>query len=195
MKKTFLSLVLAGAFGQITTPAQADWTLDQSQSVLAFSSIKASRIAEIHTFNNIRGNITNSGNATFEIDVSSLETMIPIRNERMLEMLFKEALFPIIEFSSSLDLDPFNNLAVNEEINYQLSGDLNIVGLSENLTISVSVRKLDEDKVQVSNNGLFFLDPGRFGLINGIEALREIAGLPSITQAVPVDFTLVFDQK
>ena len=195
MKKTFLSIVLAGAFGQITTQAQADWTLDQSQSVLAFSSIKASRIAEIHTFNSIRGNITNSGNATFQIDVNSLETMIPIRNERMLEMLFKETLFPIIEFSSSLDLDPFNNLAVNEEINYQLSGDLNIVGLSENLTLSVSVRKLGEEKFQVSNNGLFFLDPGRFGLINGIEALREIAGLPSITQAVPVDFTLVFGQK
>ena len=195
MKKAFLSLVLTGVFGQISTPAQADWTLDPSQSELAFSSIKASRIAEIHTFNSIRGNIADSGDATFQIDVSSLETMIPIRNERMLEMLFKETLFPIIEFSSSLDLDPFNDLAVNEEINYQLAGDLNIVGLSENLTISVSVRKLDDDKFHVSNNGLFFLDPGRFGLIAGIEALREIAGLPSITQTVPVDFTLVFSQR
>ena len=195
MKKAFLSLVLTGVFGQISTPAQADWTLDPSQSELAFSSIKASRIAEIHTFNSISGNITDSGDATFQIDVSSLETMIPIRNERMLEMLFKETLFPIIEFSSSLDLDPFNDLAVNEEINYQLAGDLNIVGLSENLTISVSVRKLDDDKFHVSNNGLFFLDPGRFGLIAGIEALRKIAGLPSITQTVPVDFTLVFSQR
>ena len=195
MKKAFLSLVLTGVFGQISTPAQADWTLDPSQSELAFSSIKASRIAEIHTFNSIRGTITDSGDATFQIDVSSLETMIPIRNERMLEMLFKETLFPIIEFSSSLDLDPFNDLAVNEEINYQLAGDLNIVGLSENLTISVSVRKLDDDKFHVSNNGLFFLDPGRFGLIAGIEALRKIAGLPSITQTVPVDFTLVFSQR
>ena len=195
MKKAFLSLVLAGVFGQISTPAHADWTLDPSQSAIAFSSIKASRIAEIHTFKSIRGNITDSGDATFQIDVSSLETMIPIRNERMLEMLFKEALFPIIEFSSSLELDPFNDLAVNEETNYQLTGDLNIVGLSENLTISVSVRKLDDDKFHVSNDGLFFLDPGRFELIAGIEALREIAGLPSITQTVPIDFTLVFSQK
>ena len=84
MKKAFLSLVLTGVFGQISTPAQADWTLDPSQSELAFSSIKASRIAEIHTFNSIRGNIKDSGDATFQIDVSSLETMIPIRNERML---------------------------------------------------------------------------------------------------------------
>ena len=195
MKKAFLSLVLTGVFGQISTPAQADWTLDPSQSELAFSSIKASRIAEIHTFSSIRGNITDSGDATFQIDVSSLETMIPIRNERMLEILFKETLFPIIEFTSSLDLDPFKDLAVNEEINYQLAGDLNIVGLSENLTISVSVRKLDDDKFHVSNNGFFFLDPGRFGLIAGIEALRKIAGLPSITQTVPVDFTLVFSQR
>ena len=163
--------------------------------MLTFSSIKANRIAEVHTFNSIRGNITDSGDATFQIDVNSLETMIPIRNERMLEMLFKEALFPTIEFSSSLDLDPFNDLAVNQEINYQLAGGLNIVGLSENLTISVSVRKLDDDNFHVSNNGLFFLDPGRFGLIAGIEALREIAGLPSITQTVPVDFTLLFSQK
>jgi hypothetical protein len=33
-----------------------------------------------------------------------------------------------------------------------------------------------------------------FKLAEGVEALREIAGLPSISLAVPVSFVLAFDQ-
>jgi hypothetical protein len=33
-----------------------------------------------------------------------------------------------------------------------------------------------------------------FGLQAGIEALREVAGLPSISRAVPISFTVLFDQ-
>jgi len=32
-----------------------------------------------------------------------------------------------------------------------------------------------------------------FNLADGVEALREIAGLPSISAAVPVSFVLSFD--
>jgi hypothetical protein len=32
------------------------------------------------------------------------------------------------------------------------------------------------------------------GLVAGIESLREIAGLPSISKAVPVSFVLTFDE-
>ena len=32
------------------------------------------------------------------------------------------------------------------------------------------------------------------GMVSGVEALREVAGLPSISRAVPVTFTVVFDQ-
>ena len=84
--------------------------------------------------------------------------MIPIKTRECLKCYSKKRSFNN-RIHILLDLDPFKDLAVNEEINYQLAGDLNIVGLSENLTISVSVRKLDDDKFHVSNNGFFFLDP------------------------------------
>ena len=32
-----------------------------------------------------------------------------------------------------------------------------------------------------------------FDLVAGVEALREVAGLPSISRAVPVSFTVVFE--
>jgi len=32
------------------------------------------------------------------------------------------------------------------------------------------------------------------GLVSGVEALREVAGLPSISRAVPVSFNVVFEQ-
>ena len=33
-----------------------------------------------------------------------------------------------------------------------------------------------------------------FALVDGIESLREIAGLPSISRSVPVSFSLLFSQ-
>ena len=33
------------------------------------------------------------------------------------------------------------------------------------------------------------------GLVDGVEALREIAGLPSISRSVPVTFNVVFEES
>jgi hypothetical protein len=38
------------------------------------------------------------------------------------------------------------------------------------------------------------VNAANLGLADGLEKLREIAGLPSISKAVPVSFVLVFEK-
>jgi len=39
------------------------------------------------------------------------------------------------------------------------------------------------------------VNASQVGLLAGIEKLRELAGLPSISPAVPVTFSLIFEQE
>ena len=72
-----------------SSPAFSDWNLVTEESKLNFISIKASNIAEIHSFKKISGSVKENGEAQLTINLASLETLIPIRNERMGKLLFE----------------------------------------------------------------------------------------------------------
>ena len=50
------------------------------------------------------------------------------------------------------------------------------------------------DRLLVTSSQPVVVDAGALGLDEGVERLREIAGLPSITPAVPVSFRLTLRQ-
>jgi len=74
----------------------ADWTLDSDQSSLHFVSIKNGTTAETHRFAELEGKAADSGKVTVVVHLISVDTKIPIRDERMQEMLFdtKTRLWP-----------------------------------------------------------------------------------------------------
>ena len=87
-----------------STPAFSDWSLINEESRINFISIKASDIAEIHTFKDLSGSVKNSGEAQVIINLASLETLIPIRNERMANLLFETKIYPTASFKLEVDL-------------------------------------------------------------------------------------------
>jgi hypothetical protein len=60
------------------------------------------------------------------------------------------------------------------------------------ITTEVLVSK-HSDYVVVANLQPIVLNTASLGLGDGVEKLRELAGLPNITQAVPVTFVITFD--
>ena len=64
----------------VATQAVADWQLEPSPSSLSFVSIKNNVIAEAHTFTKLSGSVDQIGAAHIDIDLNSVETLIPIRN-------------------------------------------------------------------------------------------------------------------
>ena len=76
-------LLMAIGLLTLSLVTQARWQLDSDASNLSFISIKNGTIVETHTFSTLSGEVGNDGNAAVIIALSSVQTLIPIRDERM----------------------------------------------------------------------------------------------------------------
>ncbi|MDA0791594.1 MAG: YceI family protein [Proteobacteria bacterium] len=172
--------------------ANADWVLDSDGSTLNFSSIKNGAVVEPHLFAELGGKVDSSGAARVEVTLGSVDTMIPIRDERLREILFEVTRFPMAVFETEVPAAQFIELAVGESVDYQLQGKLNLHGAIAEVSVPVRVTKTGATTVSVSSQRPLVVSAGAFGLVEGLEALRKIAGLDAITPMVPVSFSLVF---
>ncbi len=193
MRRTPMLWILLLAL--FVTPAWAEWTLDNDQSQLSFISVKKGDIAEVHRFDQLDGSVDGKGNVKLVIQLASVDTAIPIRDERMREMLFNTKLFPTAILTARVDAGKVSKLKVGEMMVDALEGQLNLHGEVTPVTAELVVAKLSSDTVLVSSRKPLVLQAGDFKLVEGVEKLREVAGLPSISKAVPVSFVLTFNQQ
>ncbi|WP_346839704.1 YceI family protein [Microbulbifer sp. SAOS-129_SWC] len=184
-----LALVLAAP------AALADWQLDNGGSSVDFISVKKSTVGEVHHFKQLSGTITEGGDASVDIDLASVETNIPIRNERLQKLLFETAKFPKASIHTSVDAKKLKAMQAGETFVTDADLTLSLHNSEKTLKTRLRVVKLAGDRLQVSTADPIILHAGDYGLAQGVEKLREIAGLPSISPVVPVVATLVFDHK
>ena len=170
----------------------ADWTLDNEASQLNFVSIKAGNIAETHTFDELMGHISESGAAELSITLDSVNTAIDIRNERMRTMLFDTASAPKATIKTSIDATMLNGLEPGQSMLTTVEAMLDLSGTQSTITAELQVFKLNASTLLVSTHKPILLNATNLGLEAGVEKLREVAGLPAISLAVPVSFTLLF---
>ncbi|GAB0148861.1 hypothetical protein McPS_16010 [Marichromatium sp. PS1] len=174
------------------TPVLADWTLDPERSHLAFVSIKSGDVAEINTFEEVHGVVGEQGDVTVTLMLDSVETLIPIRNERMREMLFETADYREALLEAKVDPEQLAALEVGSMMPLIAEGRLSLHGETQPMTISMQVARLDETTLMVASTKPLIVDAEKFGLSDGVEQLREIAGLERIARAVPVTFVVTF---
>ena len=173
--------------------ASAHWSLNNDASSLSFVTVKAEHVAEVHTFDVLSGEINDDGKVEITIELASVNTLIPIRNERMQAMLFETNLFPQGNIEADIDLDAITAMAPGSSETMQLNFSLSLHDMSRSYTAEVMVTRLEEGVLATTMKPVV-VTAEEFGLQSGVEALREVAGLPSISRAVPVSFTVVFDQ-
>lgn len=177
----------------IATLAQAGWTLNPSESDFNFASIKKNHVYETHTFNRVSGQIDEAGNAQLMLDLTSVNTGIGIRDERMQSMLFDTSRFTSATYSLTVDVDGLKMLPAGARQQISAEGTLALFGVKKSLPATLNIYKLSANRLLVSSAYPVVVQAAAFGLDGGVEALREIAGLPAISQAVPVTFSLVFE--
>ncbi|MBL4580382.1 MAG: YceI family protein [Gammaproteobacteria bacterium] len=173
--------------------AQAHWSLDNDASSLSFITVKAEHVAEVHTFDTLSGTIGDSGAVEITIELASVNTMISIRNERMQEMLFETSLFPDATISGTINLDALTEMDAGDSVARQIDFELSLHGQIVALEADVQITRTGEGAI-VSTLKPLIVMADSFSLVAGVEKLREVAGLPSISRAVPVSFTVVFKQ-
>ena len=82
--------------------AMAGWELDNERSTVQFMSVKNASIAELHYFHALAGEVADDGQARVSIDLDSIETLIPIRNQRLRELLFETVRFPAATLTTTV---------------------------------------------------------------------------------------------
>ena len=175
--------------------ASADWVLDNEESILSFTSTKANAAAEVHKFGNLAGNVDKSGNAQLKIDLNSVDTSIEVRDERMREMLFNTAEYPEATLTMSIDMQQLKSLKIGNSLSLDGTAELSLHGTSSEVAVSMKVARLTAKRILVASEKPVIINAGSVGLADGVEKLREVAGLPSISPAVPVTFLLSFERE
>ena len=190
---TLLRSFMLGVCLQLTgTLAWADWELDNAASVINFATIKNDSVGEINTITALDGSISASGAAQITIHLASVETLIEIRNERIRSLLFETATFPVARVEAQVDpalMAGANGGAVHQ---VDLPVSLALHGVQRDLTAQVSVLLENDGDLLVFTTHPVLVNAADFGLDNGVEALRNVAGLKSISNVVPVTLQLKF---
>ena len=170
----------------------SEWSLVNEESKLNFISIKASNIGEVHTFKTLSGSVTENGKALFKVSLGSVETLIPIRNERMENLLFETLIYPIAVFRLEVDLEKILSLQEGKSWVDKYRGKLEFKGKQFPLELNIITTRLNSQSFSVASFEPLLLNAHRLGLSEGIESLRAAVGLPSISKSVPVTFSLIF---
>ena len=170
----------------------AQWQLDSEKSAVSFLSIKNDSIAERHDFGSLAGYIGRQGRARLVIDLDSVRTMIEVRDQRLRELLFETAEFPSATARATIDPAVIAEAAGGGMVSTELSLTLALHGMDRELTVPVVLVGEGEGRLRVLTPEPVIIRAADFGLDNGIEALRKVAGLESIASAVPVTVQLVF---
>ncbi|MDB4224269.1 YceI family protein [Granulosicoccus sp.] len=174
--------------------ATADLTLDSERSSVSLISYKvlagaAASFGERHSFSNIAGTVGDDGKALVTVPLDTIETGIPIRNERLTKFVFETEKYPAATITADV---PDTVMGTGTHM-MDLDVTLSFHGKEQMLTIPVLVVSA-ELEVVVSATQPVMLDATAFDLGAGIGKLAELAKLLHIPTTVPVSFSLVFNR-
>ena len=179
----------------LSSNAFAQWELVNNESTVNYISIKKSKVAEVNSFKQLNGSIERDGKVSVDIDLGSVETNIPIRNDRMKSMFFEIASFSKANISAALDAKTINKMNIGETYKDSISFKLSLHGVSKDMATDFRVVKLAKNRILATSIKPIIVNADQYNLLEGVEKLREVANLPSISTAVPVTFSLIFKKQ
>lgn len=177
-----------------TSAAAAEWTLDSERSTLHFVSVKNDTVAEIHRFTELSGTM-NDGELEVTIPVASIDTSIPIRNERMLNHLFQANEYANVTATAAIPTEIYDLETATGTLPVVVPMTVFIAGEAVEVDAALQVTKLDADHVVATTSQPVLINAAEFGLVKGINKLQEIAGLSAIDHVIPVTFSVQFSRE
>ncbi|RUO40900.1 YceI family protein [Pseudidiomarina aestuarii] len=190
MKTLMLTTALTTLMSLSIATAHADtWQIDADSSVLNFVSVKNETVAETHRFTELSGAVTD-GNLEVSIPVASIDTQIPIRNERMLKHIFASEEYSTITVTSELDMSSVDAIPAGSTLPLTVDLDVFLAGTTGTVEANLQVTRLDADELLVTTTSPVLISANAFKFSEGVEQLRTIAGLKSIDLVIPVTFSV-----
>ena len=196
MFKTLLSSMCALLLTLgVSLSAQASWYLDGESSRLSFITTHNANVSNIQRFLVLHGKVERNGRAHLRIEMDSVNSAVPLRDERMRDVLFDFKHFPEAQVTTQIDLQPINDLANGAQLELHLPVTVSLRGKQHTYEAQLLATRLDERRFQVVTLEPLMLQAEDFGLQPELEALRKIAGLSAISFSVPVGAVLIFTAR
>ena len=189
--RSLVFLLLTGA----ALSARADWYLDGESSRLSFVSTKNANVSEVQRFLVLHGKVDPEGLAQVEVELESINSGIPLRDERMRKELFQIDRFPDAMITTKIDLRPINDLAPGAQLELRLPLMVDLHGKQHEYQAELLATRLDDRRFQVVTLEPLVVNAEDFDLAPGLETLRKMAGLSAISLSVPVGAVLIFTAR
>lgn len=169
------------------------WALNGAESSITFTSVKNGDIEEVHTISGLTGGADFMGEFSVTMDLSTLETNIDIRNQRMNEFLFETDTFAEARISGQFEVGDFAGLPVGATLQTRVNGTLWLHGYEAPIAMDIIVVRTAWDSVTVSSFLPVQINAADFNLEDGLATLQDLAGLDSISPVSEVSFRLVLE--
>ena len=167
------------------------WVLDGATSKLAFGSIKKNKIGEVHRFERISGSVSDTGAVLVEIDLSSVQTDIDVRNERMRAFVFGGQTTGTLK--GQIDMAGLKSLPVGGSGVVDSTITLSLLGQDIPIAADLFVLRITDTRVLVSTDNMVFVSSEDLGVDDGITKLMGLAQLSGITRTAPVTARFIFN--
>jgi len=195
LEMTMPRIILIAIFlfsSNISRASETKLELNKSQSKISFISVKKEIIAEINYFNKFNVSLSDNGQFILTIDLTSVDTHIPVRDNRIKNFLFETIRFPQARFQGSVSPAIYTNLKSGQFVNTIIKGSLYLHGIQKEITVPVKIIKLANGQLNVFNTERYLLNANSFGLKNGIDKLKSLAKLNAINAVIPISFDFYF---
>ena len=177
----------------MTQATLADWRLT-SASKVGYVSIKNNAIAEHNVFSGVTGSLSKKGQLKINIDLSTVETQVDIRNQRMRELFFEVTQYPQAVVTAELDVQELAQVDSGAPLEIVKPFTLSLHGVEATAEAHLRVVAVG-GRAWVSTVRPILISAADFGLEGGVSALQKIAGLEAIAAVVPVSIDLKFVKK
>ena len=188
-----IRLITCAALLLMAQATLADWRRT-SASKVGYVSIKNNAIAEHNVFSGVTGSLSKKGQLRINIDLSTVETQVDIRNQRMRELFFEVTQYPQAVVTAELDVQELAQVDSGAPLEIVKPFTLSLHGVEVTAEAHLRVVAVG-GRAWVSTVRPILISAADFGLEGGVAALQKIAGLEAIAAVVPVSVDLKFVKK
>lgn len=165
-----------------------NWRVVSSESTIYLVTTKKLHVAEVMRLTDLSGHYDGQ-HFTLEINLESIDSGIPVRDERMQKHLFETGQQPLAVLTAEL---PATTLQSGK---HKVLFTLSIHGKEQEYPAEIWVSELSRDRRLVSLVRPVLVRAEDFDLDNGIDILASIAKLANISHTVPVTAEIVLQAE
>ncbi|MCX4029749.1 YceI family protein [Endozoicomonas sp. SM1973] len=195
MKKIILMTTLVAS---TALPVQAAWQVQSEHSKVNFVTEKiftnGKSVKETQLISGVSGQVNDQKQAEIKIDLATIDTKIPIRNDRIKQWVLDTTNYRYATVKADLSGIDEQKLTVGAVKQMEVDGKLTIRETTLPIKLFVKVIKSSATDYLVESYQDTSINISQYGGEAGVQQMTKVMGLKSITSVVPVKWALTLKQ-